>query len=98
MRIGYAEFLLVFAAITSFHDLRWGLGICGLSLFIAFCRFALDIQEKKEAIEKQENAAKILNEQAGELGEALSKLFGNLKSEIKSDKYNSYKGDNKKYH
>ena len=98
MKIGYAEFLLVFAAITSFHDLKWGLSICGLSLLIAFFRFALEIQEKKEAKEKQENAARILNEQAGELGEALSKLFGNLKSEITSDKYNKYKDDNKKYH
>ena len=98
MRIGYAEFLLVFAAITSFHDLKWGLAIAGLSLLVAFFRFALDVQEKKEAREKQENAAKLLNEQAGELGEALSSLFKNIKSEVSSDKYNKYKDDNKKYH
>ena len=98
MKIGYAEFLLVFAAITSFHDLTWGLIICGLSLFAALFRFALELQEKNEAKEKQENAARLLKEQTGELGEALSKLFKNIKSEVESDKYNKYTDDNKKYH
>jgi len=92
MKIGYAEMLLAFAAITTFHSLNWGLAIGGLSLFVAFCRFALELQQKKEEKENLENAAKALNEQAGELGQALSKLFSNATSEINS------KYDNKKYH
>ena len=87
MKFGYAEFFLVFASIVSLQSLTWGLSLGGVSLLIAFCRFALQVQEKKEAKENAEAAAKILNEQAGELAENLGKLFkGVQKSPIKKNK------------
>ena len=76
MKIRYAEMLLVFAAIISFHSLNWSLAIAATSLLIAFCRFALQVQEKKEAKENDQAAKQLLNEQAEELGKSLSKLFG----------------------
>ena len=76
MKIRYAEMLLIFAAIISFHSLNWSLGIAATSLFVAFCRFALQVQEKKETKENEQATAKLLNEQAEELGKSLSKLFG----------------------
>lgn len=90
MKIRYAEMLLIFAAIISFHSLNWAIGIAAMSLFIAFCRFALQVQEKKEAKQNAEDTAKILNEQAEELGRSLSKLFGSTKKRKPSEnkKYN----------
>jgi hypothetical protein len=95
MKIGYAELLLAFAAVISFHDLKWGLSFAGLSLLVAFCRFAVEIQEKKEKKEEVENAARVLNEQAAELGSALSKLFVNIKSGFEEQDVDM---DKKKYH
>ena len=92
MKIGYAETLLAFAAVTTYHSLTWGLSIAALSLFIAFCRFAISFQEKREEKEKLQNATNVLNEQAEELGSALSKLFNNVTTDI------NQKNSNKKYH
>ena len=92
MKIGYPELLLVFSAVISFQDFRWGLAFAALSLTVAFFRFAIEIQEKKEKKQELENTAKILNEQAEELGSALSKLFSNVKSEVVN------RENNKKYH
>ena len=93
MRVGYAEMLLAFAAIISFHSLNWALGIAGLSLLAAFCRFALQVQEKKEAKESGAEAARLLNEQAEELGESLRKLFGSVKKHSKSSATRNKKYD-----
>ena len=93
MRVGYAEMLLAFAAIISFHSLNWALGIAGLSLLAAFCRFALQVQEKKEAKESGAEAARLLNEQAEELGESLRKLFGSVKKSSKSSATRNKKYD-----
>ncbi|MBM93972.1 MAG: hypothetical protein CMF51_04405 [Legionellales bacterium] len=92
MRFGYAVMLLAFAAIISFHSLNWALGIAGLSLLAAFCRFALQVQEKKEEKQSADDAARVLNEQAEELGKTLSKLFGNTmkkNSSTRNKKYNT---------
>tara|TARA_B100001094_G_scaffold332154_1_gene403052 strand:+ start:2355 stop:2639 length:285 start_codon:yes stop_codon:yes gene_type:complete len=87
MKFGYAEIFLIFAGVISFQSLTWGLSLAGISLFIAFCRFALQVQEKKVAKENAEQAATILNEQVGELAENLGKLFkGVQKSPIKKNK------------
>lgn len=91
MKIGYPEILLMFAAIISFQSLEWSLGIAATSFLIAFFRFAIQVQEKKEAQQSAENATKILNEQAEELGKTLSKLFGNSSKKSKGSfnkKYN----------
>lgn len=75
MRLGYAEMLLIFAGVISFHSLTWSLSIAGLSVFTAFCSFALKVQEKKEAKQNAEQTVKVLNEQAEELGKSLGELF-----------------------
>ena len=97
MVIGYAELLLAFAAIISFHSLNWALGIAALSLLAAFCRFALQVQEKKEAKANAEDAAKLLNEQAEELGKSLSKLFGSTVKD-KHSRNNKYDIDDSDLH
>ena len=91
MKIGYAEMLLAFAAIVSFHSLNWSLGIAAVSLLTAFCRFALQVQEKKEAKQDADEAVRVLNEQAEELGKSLTKLFkgtGKAKKPSHNKKYN----------
>ena len=93
MRFGYAEMLLAFAAIISFHSLNWALGIAAFSLLTAFCRFAMQVQEKKEERQNADNAAKVLNEQAEELGKTLSKLFGNTVKKTSSTRNKKYKID-----
>jgi len=93
MRIGYAEMLLAFSAIISFHSINWALGIAGLSLFAAFCRFALQVQEKKEAKQNADETVKVLNEQAEELGKALSKLFSGSSKKSSSTSNKKYSID-----
>ena len=86
MKLGYAEMFLVFAGVVSFQSLNWGLSLAGVSLFIAFCRFALQVQEKKEAKQNADNAVRVLNEQAEELAQSLGKLFkGVQKSPVKKN-------------
>tara|TARA_B100000212_G_C27375759_1_gene534615 strand:- start:1655 stop:1954 length:300 start_codon:yes stop_codon:yes gene_type:complete len=93
-RFGYPEQFLVYAAILSFHSMTWSLSLAGASCLFAFFRFALEIQEKKEKMKEVETTAKLLNEQAEELGKALSQLFKNTKSEIRSKKVKYGNGNN----
>lgn len=89
MKFGYPEQFLLYAGILSFHNLTWSLSLAGASAFFAFVRLALEIQEKKEKEQEIESTAKLLNEQAEELGQALSKLFNVAKKEVvaKNKKY-----------
>lgn len=89
LRFGYPEQFLLYAAIVSFHNLTWSLSLAGASAVLAFVRLALEIQEKKEKQNEVESTAKLLNEQAEELGQALSKLFGAVKKDVvdKNKKY-----------
>jgi|TARA_B110000495_G_C22398486_1_gene254957 hypothetical protein len=89
MKVGYPELFLLFAGVISFQSLTWGLSLAGGSAVIAFVRLALQIQEKKEKQQEVESTAKLLNEQAEELGQALSKLFNATKKEVlnKNKKY-----------
>ena len=82
MKVGYPELFLLFAGVISFQSLTWGLSLAGGSAVIAFVRLALQIQEKKEKQQEVESTAKLLNEQAEELGQALSKLFNATKKEV----------------
>ena len=80
MKLGYAEMLLIFAGVISFHSLTWALSLAGISILTAFCRFALDVQEKKEVKQNAEKATRVLNEQAEELGKSLGELFSKASS------------------
>ncbi len=90
MNIGYAELFLVFAGVISFQSLSWGLGLAGVSLFIAFGRFALQVQEKQQKKQNAEEAVKVLNEQAEELAKSLGKIFSGVKEKKPTDKKNKY--------
>ena len=90
MKIGYAELFLVFAGVISFQSLNWGLGLAGVSLFIAFGRFALQVQEKQQQKQNAEETVKVLNEQAEELAKSLGKLFSGVKDTAgKKNKYDT---------
>ena len=97
-RFGYPEQFLCYAAIMSFHSLTWSLGLAAASCVFAFMRFALELQEKKEKMKEVETTAKLLNEQAEELGQALSKLFKNAKSDISGKKKVKYGTGNNDLH
>jgi len=92
MRLGYPEFFLLYAGALAFHDLRWSIGIATASCAFAFLRFALEVQAKKEKKEELESTAQLLNEQAEELGQALTKLFSSLKSDVNKTKTKKYDG------
>lgn len=89
MRFGYPEQFLLYAAVLSFHSITWSLSLAAASAVFAFVRLALNFQEKKEKKEEIESTAKLLNEQAEELGKALSNLFNTAKKEVvkKNKKY-----------
>ena len=86
MRLGYPEFFLLYAGVLAFHDLKWSVGIAIASCIFSFFRFALEVQAKKEKKEELESTTQLLNEQAEELGQALTKLFSGLKSDVKKNK------------
>jgi len=83
LRFGYPEQFLLYSAIVSYHSLTWSLSLAGVSALFAFARLALEMQEVKSKKDEVESTAKLLNEQAEELGQALSKLFGAVKKEVK---------------
>ena len=91
MRFGFPEFFLVFAVILSWHNLTTSLWVGGFAALFAFCRYALEIQEKKDKREEVENTAKLLNEQAEELGQALGKLFSTFKTDVSEKQKTSAK-------
>lgn len=82
MRFGFPEFFLLFAAILSFQDIKISLAVGGTAAFFALCRYAFELQEKKEKAKEIESTAKMLNEQAEELGQALGKLFSTFTSDV----------------
>ena len=91
MKFGYPEQFLLYAGIMSFHNLTWSICLAGLSCLFVFFRFALQFQKEKEEQERSEKAAKVLTEQAEEIGQALSKLFGANTQEKPNPK--KYSGD-----
>lgn len=85
MRFGFPEFFLLFAAVVSFHNLNTALVVAGFAALFAFCRYAFELQQKNEKVKEREDTAKLLNEQAEELGQALGKLFSNLKTDMAAE-------------
>lgn len=99
MRFGFPEFFLIFAAILSFQDIKISLVVGGVAAFFAFCRYAFELQEKSAKREEVENTAKLLNEQAEELGQALGNLFSTFKSDVsEKQKTEAKKYDNSNLH
>ena len=91
MRFGFPEFFLIFAGVISFTSLNVALVLAGCAGFFAFGRYAMELHEKQQKQQEIESTAKLLNEQAEELGQALGKLFSTFKSDVdkKQKKYDN---------
>ena len=95
MKFGFPEYFLVFAVVLSWHNLTMSLWVGGCAAFFAFCRYAMELQEKTAKREEVESTAKLLNEQAEELGQALGQLFATFKNDVA--KKSESESDKKKY-
>lgn len=91
MKFGFPECFLIFAGVVSFTNLNAAFVIAGAAAFFAFGRYAMQIHEKQQKQQEVESTAKLLNEQAEELGQALGKLFSTFKSDVeeKQKKYDN---------
>ena len=78
VRFAMSEMMVVFATGLLWHNIIAAACIFGLACVCAFMRYALEFNEKAKQAEAQKEAVKMLNEQAGDLGEALGQLFGNV--------------------
>jgi predicted MFS family arabinose efflux permease len=81
VRFGMSEMMVVFATALLWHSVIGGCCVFAFAAVSAFCRWAVEYSEKAKKVEASRDAMQTLNEQAGELGEALSALFagGNQK-------------------
>ena len=80
-------------------SIKISLAVGGVAAFFAFCRHAFELQEKSAKREEVENTAKLLNEQAEELGQALGNLFSTFKSDVsEKQKTEAKKYDNSNLH
>ena len=75
VRFGMPEAMVLFAIGMLWHNVIVASTIFGVSVLFGFCRFCLEFNEKKQREDATKQAVQQLNEQAGELGEALGNLF-----------------------
>jgi hypothetical protein len=75
VRFGMPEAMVMFAIGMLWHNIIAASSIFGIAVFFGFCRFCLEYNEKSQREEATKQAVQQLNEQAGELGEALGSLF-----------------------
>ncbi len=71
IKFGFCEILGLFAAAALWHNTTLAIVSICIAAIGAFFRVALDIQAAKNAEQTRQNAAKVLNEQAGEFGKVL---------------------------
>jgi len=83
---GFTETLLLFSAAMLWHSFIAGCCLAGFATFCAFCRYAMEQAEKGKKIEQQKEAAKVLNEAAGEVGGAFAELLSALSKGNNKDK------------
>lgn len=76
LRFAMSEMMVIFATGMLWHNVAAAVGVFAFACICAFMRYALEFNEKAKQAEAQKEAVKLLNEQAGELGEALGSLFG----------------------
>ena len=75
VRFGMSEMMVVFATALLWHNVVAACCVFAFAAFSAFCRWAVEFSEKTKKAEASRKAVQTLNEQAGELGEALGALF-----------------------
>lgn len=75
---GFLEFLLLFSGAMLWHNFIAGASIAAFATFCAFCRYAMEQAEKAKKVEQTKEAAKVLNEAAGEVGGAFAELLATL--------------------
>lgn len=84
--LGFLEFLLLFSAAMLWHSFVVGVSIAAFATFCAFCRYAMEQAEKAKKVEQTKEAAKVLNEAAGEVGGAFAELLSALSKGNNKDK------------
>lgn len=84
IRFGMSEMMVLFAAAMLWHNVLAASCIFGLAVLGGMIRFSLEWSEKQKVEEAKKQAIQQLNEQAGELGEALGSLFGAGKKKTNS--------------
>ena len=75
VRLAMSEMMVVFATGLLWHNIVAASCVFAFACVCAFMRYALEFNEKAKQAEAQKEAVKMLNEQAGDLGEALGQLF-----------------------
>ena len=78
IKFGMSEMMIIFATALLWHNTIAAGCVFAFAAFCGFCRWAVDYTEKAKKAEASKEAVKMLNEQAGDLGEALGELFGGL--------------------
>jgi len=81
LRFAMSEMMVIFATALLWHNVVAGCCVFAFAVISAFCRWAVEFSDKTKKVEERRQAMGVLNEQAGELGEALAALFagGNQK-------------------
>jgi|ETNvirnome_2_300_1030623.scaffolds.fasta_scaffold122553_1 predicted MFS family arabinose efflux permease len=79
LKIGFSEFLLLFAAVALWHSQTFAIITFCMACFCALCRWSLEQAQKTKEAEAHREAAKILNEQVQEVGDVLGTVFGKKK-------------------
>ncbi len=79
-KIGFSEGLLVFAIAALWHSQILAIVVLCLAVFGAVVRVSIDFSQKAKEAETKAEAAKILNEQVQEVGDAIGSVFGKKKT------------------
>ena len=85
IRFAMSEMMVIFATALLWHNTIAASCIFGFACICAFMRYALEFSEKSKQAEAQKEAVRLLNEQAGDLGEALGSIFGSVGKKNKTN-------------
>lgn len=78
-KIGFSEGLLVFAIAALWHNQILAIIAMSLAIFGAVVRVSIEQNQKAKENEAKAEAAKLLNEQVQEVGDAIGSVFGKKK-------------------
>jgi predicted MFS family arabinose efflux permease len=84
-KIGFSEGLLVFAIAALWHNQMLAIIALCLAIFGAVARVSIDFSQKTKEAEVKAQAAKILNEQVQEVGDAIGSVFGKKKTKTNNN-------------
>jgi len=79
-KIGFSEGLLVFAIAALWHNQILAIIAMSLAIFGAVVRVSIEQNQKAKENEAKAEAAKLLNEQVQEVGDAIGSVFRKKKN------------------